>query len=249
MAGKFIQLWESYLEDFKLLSDAEVGRLIRAMMKYKSDGTEPKLSGNERFIWPAFKRDMETSNDKYEKKSKAGQASAIRKQNREITDNVSVEKCSEQNPTEANTVEKCSEQNSTEANIVDVCCAKEKEKVKVKEKDNISFEPRRSAAEDICPFFEKLWEEYPRKRGKNRVSKKSLARINKVGYRDMHRAIMAYREEVEGKREEYIMHGSTFFNGRYADYLAEAKKNAEIGEDDYLYRAMSHIPVFEEERE
>lgn len=37
------------------LRDAELGRLIRAVMQYQVTGREPELCGNERILWPEFK--------------------------------------------------------------------------------------------------------------------------------------------------------------------------------------------------
>lgn len=63
---EYVKLWLSYETYFEPLADAEVGRLVRAMMKYKSDGTEPKFSGNERFTWPSIKRDMDEAERAYQ---------------------------------------------------------------------------------------------------------------------------------------------------------------------------------------
>ena len=54
----FVKIWFAYSEYFKLYSDAEVGRLITALLKFASTGEDTKFSGNERFIWPALKRDV-----------------------------------------------------------------------------------------------------------------------------------------------------------------------------------------------
>ena len=59
MADTYIKIWDTYESYFEPLSAAEVGRLVLAMMKYKSSGTEPKLNGNERYVWPAVKRDLD----------------------------------------------------------------------------------------------------------------------------------------------------------------------------------------------
>lgn len=56
MADTYIKIWDTYESYFEPLSAAEVGRLVLAMMKYKSSGTEPELNGNERYVWPAIKR-------------------------------------------------------------------------------------------------------------------------------------------------------------------------------------------------
>lgn len=57
-----MKLWLSYEAYFEPLSAAEVGRLTLAMMKYKSQGVEPVFAGNERFVWPAIKRDIDEAN-------------------------------------------------------------------------------------------------------------------------------------------------------------------------------------------
>lgn len=58
MADTYIKIWDTYESYFEPLSAAEVGRLVLAMMKYKSSGMEPELNGNERYVWPAIKRDL-----------------------------------------------------------------------------------------------------------------------------------------------------------------------------------------------
>ncbi len=50
---------------FEPLDDAEVGRLIRCMMEYKNGG-DPHPEGNERFVWPSIRRDIDQSRAAYE---------------------------------------------------------------------------------------------------------------------------------------------------------------------------------------
>lgn len=58
---EYVKLWLSYESYFEAFSDVEVGRLVRAMMKYRASREEPKFNGNERFIWPAIRRDIDES--------------------------------------------------------------------------------------------------------------------------------------------------------------------------------------------
>lgn len=58
---EYVKLWVSYESYFEPFSDVEVGRLVRAMMKYRASREEPKFNGNERFIWPAIRRDIDES--------------------------------------------------------------------------------------------------------------------------------------------------------------------------------------------
>lgn len=56
---EYVKLWVSYESYFEPFSDVEVGRLVRAMIRYMSSGEEPSFSGNERFVWPAIRRDID----------------------------------------------------------------------------------------------------------------------------------------------------------------------------------------------
>ena len=113
---------------------------------------------------------------------------------------------------------------------------KEKDKEKEKEKDKDKDKEKENNVDVTChvtsnvtsndtlsddDIFEMMWALYPKKRGKTAVSKKSKKAIRKVGYEHMCRAIERYKKEIVGKDEQYIMMGSTFFNGRYQDYLDE----------------------------
>ncbi len=83
-----------------------------------------------------------------------------------------------------------------------------------------------------CAFFEALWSEYPNKKGKARVSKKSLAEINRIGYEEMHRALERYKADKPDWQQ--WQNGSTFFNSGYVDYLDAAyeTENEAIAETD-----------------
>ena len=66
MANEYVKLWDSYADYFEPLSDAEVGRLVLGMLQYKSTGTAPEFSGNERFVWPAIRRDIDEAIRKHD---------------------------------------------------------------------------------------------------------------------------------------------------------------------------------------
>ncbi len=68
-------------------------------------------------------------------------------------------------------------------------------------------------------FFENIWKEYPNKKGKSQISKTTLAKLNKVGEEKLLMAITNYKQELAANIWQKPMYGSTFFNGRYEDYL------------------------------
>ena len=77
----------------------------------------------------------------------------------------------------------------------------------------------------MCPFFDRAWELFPNKKGKSAVSKKAMRELAEAGETAVIAAIENYKAEIQrkGTEEKYILHGSTFFNGRWRDYVVEDK--------------------------
>lgn len=80
----------------------------------------------------------------------------------------------------------------------------------------------RARPQDISAFFEAVWKMYPRKLGKGKISDSRKRKLfEEVGQEQMERCIQRYKDSVSGKDEQYVMHGSTFFNSGYVDFLDE----------------------------
>ena len=75
----------------------------------------------------------------------------------------------------------------------------------------------------ICSFFQSVWDEYPKKLGKNKVTKAAMEQLEEAGEDAVMDAVRRYVEKIkrDGTDEKYIMHGSTFFNGAWRDYVVE----------------------------
>ena len=74
----------------------------------------------------------------------------------------------------------------------------------------------------VNAHFEALWALYPIKRGKNQVSKRAKCQLMDVDTAAMQTAIARYVAEVEASAfDRQWLNGSTWFNGRYLDYLGE----------------------------
>ncbi len=69
-----------------------------------------------------------------------------------------------------------------------------------------------------------VWIDYPKKAGKSIAYKKIPGLLKKYGKEQLIRAVTRYAKEAKGKDTQYILNGSTFFNGRYEDYLDENYK-------------------------
>ena len=77
-------------------------------------------------------------------------------------------------------------------------------------------------------LFEQLWKAYPSKKGKAQVSDTAKARLLKIGYDEMMRAIDRYTYDLEKDSDwRKPQNGSTFFNSGYVDYLDANYKSVE----------------------
>lgn len=70
MALEYVAAYYSYLDLMEELSDAECGRLFKACLTYGKTGTVPELRGNERFVWPGIRSQI----DRDKKKSRSGES-------------------------------------------------------------------------------------------------------------------------------------------------------------------------------
>lgn len=68
MAKEYFCCYHSYLEAMEQLNDAERGRLFTACLIYSKTGEAQKLGGNERFVFPAFRSQIDRDNANYEEK-------------------------------------------------------------------------------------------------------------------------------------------------------------------------------------
>ena len=77
----------------------------------------------------------------------------------------------------------------------------------------------------ICSFFQSVWDEYPKKLGKDKVTKAAMKQLEEAGIDTVMEAVRRYVEKIkrDGTEEKYIMHGSTFFNGAWRDYVVGDK--------------------------
>ncbi|NFI53455.1 hypothetical protein FDA52_10870 [Clostridium botulinum] len=89
----------------------------------------------------------------------------------------------------------------------------------VVEKDNKNTNKNTNKNIYSANDIENIWSLYPNKKGKSIAIKKIPKLLKKYGKEQIERCIARYSKEAEGKEKQYILNGSTFFNGRYEDYL------------------------------
>ena len=71
MAREYVCLYHSYLDAIEALGDAERGRLMTAMLEYSLRGAAGDLSGNEKYIWPLVKAQIDRDAHQYKEKCEA----------------------------------------------------------------------------------------------------------------------------------------------------------------------------------
>ena len=103
-----------------------------------------------------------------------------------------------------------------------------------------------NSKKDIEEQIDQLWKMYPRKEGKSDAMKKLPKLLKQYGFEAIKRSIENYKAKLKKERTEkqYILQGSTFFNGRFIDYLEEGEES----KDDKLHSLISDKPISEEER-
>ncbi len=89
MAMAYVKMFVDWADIISPLDDAERGRLLTAILEYARTGFAPELAGNERFLFPSFKAQMDRDAASYEEVSrtrseqgrKGGYAKAAKRQN------------------------------------------------------------------------------------------------------------------------------------------------------------------------
>lgn len=78
------------------------------------------------------------------------------------------------------------------------------------------------ALNTLFPSFDEAWKEYPRRIGKADAQRHYKAQVKtRANHAALLSAIQNYRKQIEllCTEEQYVMHGATFFNGRWRDYV------------------------------
>lgn len=134
MANEYVPIFFDWTEVTEELNAQEKGRLIDAIVLYAKGGDwQEQIKGNERYLFPAFRRQIDRANDLSDKRSSAGSSGGKQ--------------------TKAN-ASKCKQ---TQANASKN--AKDKEKEKEKEKEYSAAVTPAPAPEGIIPFGAELTDE------------------------------------------------------------------------------------------
>ena len=70
MSMTYIKLFIDYLDAIEPLGDAERGRLFTSLLEYAKSGEDPHLSGNERFIFPMIRAQIDRDRAAFDEDSR-----------------------------------------------------------------------------------------------------------------------------------------------------------------------------------
>lgn len=105
------------------------------------------------------------------------------------------------------------------------------------DKINISCTTEPCETESLEAFYDSIWNLYPIKKGKGQVSRTKKQVLQRIGYDQMKRCVERFVKDMESEHRDrkYWMHGSTFFNSGYVDYL----------DKNYMQSGIESIPPVE----
>lgn len=85
MAREYFCAYHSMLGALEPLNDAECGRLLKALLMYSMANETPELRGNERFVFPMFKAQIDRDRETYEAKCASSRANVMKRWNTKDT--------------------------------------------------------------------------------------------------------------------------------------------------------------------
>lgn len=217
---EYVKLWFSYDAYFESYTDEEVGRIVRAMIAYRKNGEQPNFEGNERFIWPVVKRDIDESRLAQERAAEISRENG-KKGGRPRKTPAALPEEPEQ-----------TKQTETQENRKNQTGFEKSEKKQTKPKKE---EPKPKKENQA---FDAFWAAYPKKVGKA-IARRSFERV-KVPAETLIAAVNAQKQSQQWTNDngQYIPNPATWLNqGRWEDEL-EPPKTAEKKPYTYEYRGI-----------
>lgn len=235
MAKNSFILYTEYIDQLELLTMEQRGVLMTAIMFYQDGRELPEMDAVTKMAFSFISSRMKINNDKYDEtcKKRAENGKKGGRPKKEDEDDISEEKQEESE--KANGFSE-KQTKAKKANGFS------KKQTKAKKPDNeLDLEPEldldldldslknnighpgddRPSDHDLEEEFEELWGMYPRKCGDKKKARDNYVKGRKskvlpIVYDEVKAGIEAYNRKIEDEKTpiNFVMHGSTFFNGR-----------------------------------
>ena len=222
-------------KEIDLLTDAQAGKLLKAVMRYASTGSH--IAEEEelpvKILFSIIASGIDGTNEKYAKRCKKNKRIAVEREKRKR----------EQESTNVH------ERTRTYTKSTDTDTDTDTDTLLRKVNINIAQsakEPKSAKPpSDILPeWFDEVWKAYPNKKGKDKISKKSYKELIEAGKDKLLTAVQNYKTYCEKNEWYRPQYGSTFFNGTWKEYLA-----IEPAEPENEYAGMDFDEIFAVMRE
>ena len=206
---KYLKVFADFEDAIEPINDAEAGRLFRAMLRYVRTGETPQFSGNERYIWPTAKLNIDR------------EAAFCEKQRRNAT------KPNEAKPSQT----KPNEAKPSQTNQKD----KDNDNDNDNDKEDIdTFALKGSGISPGEGPFDVFWRAYPRKTGKGDARKKFTRALEKTTFETIMNALERVKSSAQWQRDggQFIPHPATWLNQeRWDDDPGAAGGSADGGDN------------------
>lgn len=233
---KGFRLLNSYQAHFEKMTDADAGKVIKAIFSYVNDGEVPELCGAAEiafsFIENQLSRDLAEYESKCRRNRENGAKGGRPKQAEKVAEDVG-EMETHENPEKPNGYFGLSERGEIPDDKEAV--APQAEPQTASEKPKKKTKPLRK---DYPEGFERFWKAYPRNVDKGLAYDKYAARI-KDGFspEELEAAAIRYRQQCELMHTEpkYIKHAKTFLgpSGAFMEYLPKKQEAPKAVTDGY----------------
>ena len=187
MAIEYFCAYHSYLKSMRNLSDAECGRLFRALLQYSAGDKSINLQGRESIAFDFITEQIDRDQAAYNEKCERNRENARKRSQTNVSDG---------------------------KRSVTVADKKEKEKEKEKEK-NTPLIPPRGEGGGVEAAFQKFWSVYPKKRNKADALKAFRSVIKSgVSLDALLSAVEAQRKTPQWTKDggQYIPYPATWLN-------------------------------------
>ena len=185
---KYLKVWTTFLELISTLQYDEIGRLFEMMLVYADSGKEPEeFEGNERFLWPVAKQQIDLAAAKNEILRQNGMKGG-RPKAEETRENQTEPKETKENQSKA-----------------------------YKEKKRKEIESNKSESKERDAFFDLFWADYPNRVAKQDAVRawQKLA-PDEALYCEIMAGLRKWKASDEWTRDggRFVPHPATWLNGR-----------------------------------
>lgn len=191
---KYLKVFTDFVKVIEPLGEAEIGRLFMAMLKYAETSEQPDLRGNEKFIWPTAKLNIDREREFAEKQAKNGSLGGRPK--------------TQKNPEKPKLTQKSQKENDKDKEYNNPPISPLEDKPESKAESEPDLNTQR---------FESFWRMYPKKKDKQNA-KKAWDKLKVDGelYNTIMRGLALHRKTEEWLKDKgkYVPYPSTWLNGR-----------------------------------